>query len=70
MIGLNRNGIKKTFKKFKKFNKTLYKFNKIWYINSILKRGDGGTGRHVRLRGVWLTPCGFKSRSPHLIKLL
>ncbi len=23
------------------------------------------TGRHARLRGVWLTPCEFESRHPH-----
>ena len=28
-------------------------------------RGSGGTGRRARLRGVWLTPYGFKSRFPH-----
>ena len=27
--------------------------------------GHGGTGRRVRLRGVWLTPSEFKSRWPH-----
>lgn len=27
--------------------------------------GCGGTGRHARLRGVWLTPCEFESRHPH-----
>lgn len=27
--------------------------------------GYGGIGRRVRLRGVWITPCGFKSRWPH-----
>ncbi|GEM_PF-5767138 len=32
---------------------------------SARSRRDGGTGRHIRLRGVWLTPCGFKSRSRH-----
>ena len=28
-------------------------------------RGSGGTGRRARLRGVWFTPYGFKSRFPH-----
>ena len=28
-------------------------------------RGSGGTGRRARLRGVWFTPYGFKSRLPH-----
>ena len=27
--------------------------------------GSGGTGRRARLRGVWFTPYGFKSRFPH-----
>ncbi len=27
--------------------------------------GHGGTGRRVRLRGVWITPSEFKSRWPH-----
>ena len=27
--------------------------------------GHGGTGRRVRLRGVWFTPSEFKSRWPH-----
>lgn len=27
---------------------------------------DGGTGRHVRLRGVWRNPCRFKSGSGHI----
>ncbi len=27
--------------------------------------GSGGTGRRARLRGVWITPYGFKSRFPH-----
>ena len=26
---------------------------------------SGGTGRRARLRGVWFTPYGFKSRFPH-----
>ena len=32
-------------------------------------RGCGGIGRHARLRGVWLRPCEFKSRHPHLLHL-
>ena len=28
-------------------------------------RGSGGTGRRARLRGVWFTPYGIKSRFPH-----
>ena len=31
-------------------------------------RGSGGTGRRARLRGVWITPYGFKSRLPHQTK--
>ena len=31
-------------------------------------RGSGGTGRRARLRGVWFTPYGFKSRFPHQTK--
>ena len=27
--------------------------------------GSGGTGRRARLRGVWISPYGFKSRFPH-----
>ena len=27
--------------------------------------GDGGTGRHACLRGMWRKPWGFKSPSPH-----
>ena len=29
--------------------------------------GRGGIGRRARLRSVWLRPCEFKSRRPHLI---
>ena len=28
-------------------------------------RESGGTGRRARLRGVWYTPYGFKSRFSH-----
>ena len=28
--------------------------------------GRGGIGRRARLRSVWLRPCEFKSRRPHL----
>ncbi len=31
------------------------------------KCGYGGIGRRARLRGVWLTPCQFKSGYPHHI---
>ena len=30
--------------------------------------GSGGTGRRARLRGVWISPYGFKSRFPHQSK--
>ena len=30
--------------------------------------GSGGTGRRARLRGVWFTLYGFKSRLPHQIR--
>ena len=29
--------------------------------------GRGGIGRRARLRSVWLRPCEFKSRRPHLM---
>ncbi len=28
-------------------------------------RESGGTGRRARLRGVWISPYGFKSRFSH-----
>ena len=31
-------------------------------------RESGGTGRRARLRGVWITPYGFKSRFSHQVK--
>lgn len=31
--------------------------------------GRGGIGRRARLRSVWLRPCEFKSRRPHLMYL-
>ena len=31
----------------------------------LLPRESGGTGRRARLRGVWFTPYGFKSRLSH-----
>ena len=34
-------------------------------IISMLPRESGGTGRRARLRGVWFTPYGFKSRLSH-----
>ena len=34
-------------------------------VNGSIKCGSGGTGRRARLRGVWVTPYGFKSRLPH-----
>jgi len=34
--------------------------------NSPSRRSGGGTGRHVRLRGVCRKACGFKSRPEHL----
>ena len=37
------------------------------YTN-LRSRGSGGTGRRARLRGVWITPYGFKSRLPHQTK--
>ena len=30
---------------------------------------SGGTGRRARLRGVWFTPYGFKSRLSHHAEL-
>src|SRR6516165_1452403 len=33
--------------------------------NSPSRRSGGGTGRHVRLRGVCRKACGFKSRPEH-----
>src|SRR5215831_15982501 len=33
------------------------------------RRSGGGTGRHVRLRGVCRKACGFKSRPEHHSKL-
>ena len=34
-------------------------------VDEIVTCGSGGTGRRARLRGVWFTPYGFKSRFPH-----
>ena len=32
---------------------------------SSARRGNGGIGRRVRLRGVWSNPCQFDSGFPH-----
>src|SRR5262245_56904199 len=37
--------------------------------NSPSRRSGGGTGRHVRLRGVCRKACGFKSRPEHHSKI-
>ena len=34
-------------------------------VDEIVTCGSGGTGRRARLRGVWFTPYGFKSRFSH-----
>ena len=60
------------YKKIQKsFPISLDKAGELWY-NIIRQRenisyecGSGGTGRRARLRGVWYTPYGFKSRFPH-----
>src|SRR5262245_9821505 len=35
------------------------------FLIKFLARSGGGTGRHVRLRGVCRKACGFKSRPEH-----
>ena len=40
-------------------------YNTICCARQCVTRGSGGTGRRARLRGVWFTPYGFKSRFPH-----
>ena len=58
-------------KKIKKISKNLLTNRRRWCIipyvaaHSAVIRGSGGTGRRARLRGVWFTPYGFKSRFPH-----
>ena len=56
------------------FRKPLDKFDKMVYnlyrchgqmSDSDSECESGGTGRRARLRGVWFTPYGFKSRFPH-----
>ena len=52
------------------FEKTLDKSEKICIIISAADESgiiceSGGTGRRARLRGVWITPYGFKSRFSH-----
>ena len=37
----------------------------LWLLKTLC--GRGGIGRRARLRSVWLRPCEFKSRRPHLI---
>ena len=37
-------------------------------VNGSRKCGSGVIGRRARLRGVWVTPCGFKSHLPHQLK--
>ena len=39
-------------------------------VNGSSKCGSGEIGRRARLRGVWVTPYGFKSRLPHHLKIL
>ena len=39
-------------------------------VNGSSKCGSGEIGRRARLRGVWVTPYGFKSRLPHQLKLI
>jgi len=37
----------------------------IYHSRVPFSRSGGGTGRHVRLRGVCRKACGFKSRPEH-----
>ena len=37
-------------------------------VNGSSKCGSGVIGRRARLRGVWVTPYGFKSRLPHQLR--
>ncbi len=62
------------FKKTQTFSKKRLDFPKKKCIIYLLRAnprisqnecGSGGTGRRARLRGVWFTPYGFKSRFPH-----
>ena len=64
-----RRDIQKIMKFFKKtFAKPLDKFKEIVYNLYRCRETaceSGGTGRRARLRGVWFTPYGFKSRFSH-----
>ena len=57
------NQIEKSFEKTIDF---LRKKSIILYVaTEVVASGSGGTGRRARLRGVWISPYGFKSRFPH-----
>ena len=50
---------------FTLFSKKLLTNEKKYAIISKSVSESGGTGRRARLRGVWFTPYGFKSRFSH-----